>query len=246
MSSHHRKHRECRFGGGAHERLIIAAPIQSTKSLDEICKQIKHDIGARVTVINVHGTVVGESDHDSTSMDNHAHRREVQQASQVGMGSSIRFSETLKYDFLYVAIRVDRAGTAAGFVRLSLPLTDINRSVNALRIKILTVVFAVLLAAAFFSLGQIEHIRRLTRQIRDFAGSLASGQVGKKLFLHKEGEFDEIAEILNAMSEELKNSISAHEEEKHRLNLILRNIPDALFIIDAKGMILLSTDESGR
>ncbi len=223
-------------------RLIAkTVPIQSTSSLDNVCRQTKKDIGARVTIIRLDGTVLGDSDHDSDTMDNHAHRPEIEQAALNGSGNSIRFSNTLRYDLLYIAVRVDRNSGHAGFVRLSLPLKKIDASVNILRIKILSVVFGILLAAALFSLGQIEHIRRLTGQIRDFAGSLASGQVGRKLFLHKEGEFDEIAESLNAMSEELKNSIAAHEEERHRLSLILRNIPDALFIIDAKGMILLSS-----
>ncbi len=223
-------------------RLIAKTiPFQSLSTLDTICRQIKQDAGARVTIITTDGVVVGDSDHDSQTMDNHAHRQEIQQTSLNGVGTSMRFSDTLKYDFLYVAVRVDRGSAPAGFVRLSLPLKEIDRAVNLLRIKILSVVFGILLAAALFSLGQIEHIRRLTRQIRDFAGSLAAGQVGKKLFMHREGEFDEIAESLNAMSEELKRSLAAHEEEKHRLNMILRNIPNALFIIDAKGQIVLSS-----
>ncbi len=223
-------------------RLIAKTiPFQSLPTLDTICRQIKQDTGARVTIVTTDGRVLGDSDSDSHHMENHAHRPELQQASLDGVGTSIRFSDTLKYDLLYVAVRADRGAGPEGFVRLSLPLQEIDASVNLLRIKILSVVFGILLAAALFSLGQIEHIRRLTRQIRDFTGSLAAGQVGKKLFLHKEGEFDEIAESLNAMSEELKTSIAAHEEEKHRLNMILRNIPDALFIIDAKGLIALSS-----
>ncbi|OGW38808.1 MAG: hypothetical protein A2010_01740, partial [Nitrospirae bacterium GWD2_57_9] len=210
-------------------------------SLDSICRQIKQDTGSRVTLIGLDGTVLGDSDHDSRAMDNHGHRQEIQQASLQGVGTSRRFSDTLGDDFLYVAVSIDREIATRGFVRLSMPLKDLNAAINLLRIKILTVVFGILIAAGMFSLGQIEHIRRLTRQIRDFSKSLAAGQVGKKLFLHREGEFDEIAESLNTMSEELKGSIAAHEEEKHRLNMILRNIPDALFIIDAKGVIVLSS-----
>jgi two-component system phosphate regulon sensor histidine kinase PhoR len=122
-----------------------------------------------------------------------------------------------------------------------MPLQDVDTSVNLLRIKILTVVLSVLLAAGMFSVWQIEHIRRLTGQVRDFARDLAAGQTGKKLFLSRQGEFDEIAASLNIMSEELRSSLTCHEEEQHRLNLILRNIPDALFIIDRKGMITLSS-----
>jgi two-component system phosphate regulon sensor histidine kinase PhoR len=117
----------------------------------------------------------------------------------------------------------------------------VDASINLLRFKILSVVLSVLMAAGVFSLWQIERIRRLTGQIRDFSRSIARGELGRKLFFDRAGEFDEIAESLNTMSEELKNSIAAHEEERHRLNMILRSIPDALFIADAHGVILLSS-----
>lgn len=216
-------------------------PFGSLSPLDGLCRRFKQVTGARVTIVANDGRVIGDSDSDSTRMDNHGHRQEIQQASLNGTGMAIRFSDTLKYDFLYVAARINRNAASEGFVRLSMPLKEIDASVNLLRARILSVVLSILLVAALFSLWQIEHIRRLTRQIRDFAKAIAAGQVGKKLFLQREGEFDEIAESLNTMSEELKNNIAAHEEEQHRLNMILRNIPDALFILDAKGLIMLSS-----
>ena len=214
---------------------------RSPSPLDDACRQLKRRMGARVTIMSTDGRVLGDSDTDSRTMDNHSHRQEIQQAMLNGIGMAVRFSNTLKYDFLYVAVKISRVGADAGFIRLSIPLADVDAAVNFLRLKILVIVLSILVAAALFSFWQMDHIRRLTRQIRDFAGSMARGEVGKKLFLHQEGEFDEIAASLNAMSEELKNSIASHEEEQHRLNMVLRNIPDALFIINAKGMITLSS-----
>jgi two-component system phosphate regulon sensor histidine kinase PhoR len=209
--------------------------------LDDLCRQLKQKIGSRVTVIALDGRVLGDSDTDSTHMDNHGHRQEVQQASLDGIGMSIRFSDTLKYNFLYIAKKIMKGSQPEGFIRLSVPLRDIDRSINVLRIKILSVVVSALLAAGIFSLWQIERIRILTGQIRDFSRSIARGELGRKLFFDRAGEFNEIAESLNTMSVELKNSIAAHDEERHRLNVILRSIPDALFIVDARGVILLSS-----
>lgn len=209
--------------------------------LDDLCRQLKVKTGSRVTIIALNGRVIGDSDSVSSHMDNHGHRQEIQQASLSGTGMAIRFSDTLKYNLLYVAIRVERGAGPEGFIRLSIPLKDVDASINVLRFKILTIVLSVLLATGLFLLWQMEQIRRLTRRIRDFARSLARGEVGKKLFFDQAGEFEEIAESLNAMSEELKKSIVCHEEEQHRLSMILRNIPDALFIIDARGMIMLSS-----
>jgi two-component system phosphate regulon sensor histidine kinase PhoR len=43
------------------------------------------------------------------------------------------------------------------------------------------------------------------------------------------------------MSEELKTVIEEHEQERRRLNEILRSIPDALLILDKNGVVLLSS-----
>ena len=221
---------------------LIGASVvfRPSPELNSTCRQLKKRIGSRVTLITRDGTVIADSDGDARAMENHAHRREIQQAALNGTGMAIRSSDTLKHDFLYVAVQAAH-GRDNGFVRLAMPLQEVDASVNLLRLKILTVVLSVLLAAGLFSLSQIERIRKLTGQVRDFARDLAAGQTGKKLFLSQPGEFDEIAGSLNSMSEELRSSLSCHEEEQHRLNMILRNIPDALFIIDRKGMITLSS-----
>ena len=225
------------------EVALIADDItfRTSSPLDDLCRQLKQKMDSRVTVIALDGRVLGDSETDSTHMDNHAHRQEIQQASLNGIGMAIRFSDTLKYNFLYVAKKIMKGSQPEGFIRLSVPLREIDRSINVLRIKILSVFLSTLLATGMFSLWQIERIRRLTKQIRDFSGSIARGELGGKLFFDRAGEFNEIAESLNTMSIELKNSIATHEEERHRLNVILRSIPDALFIINAHGVILLSS-----
>jgi two-component system phosphate regulon sensor histidine kinase PhoR len=225
------------------EVALIADDIsfKTSSPLDVFCQQLKQKMGSRVTVIALDGRVLGDSDTESAHMDNHAHRQEIQQASLNGIGMAIRFSDTLKYNFLYVAKKIMRGSQPEGFIRLSVPLQEIDRSINVLRIKILSIFLSILLATGMFSLWQIERIRRLTGQIRDFSRSIARGELGRKLFFDRAGEFNEIAESLNTMSVELKNSIASHEEEQHRLNVILRSIPDALFIVDAHGVILLSS-----
>lgn len=212
--------------------------------LDHLCKRFKEQTGARVTIIALNGRVLGDSDTEASLMDNHGGRPEIQQALKSGTGSSKRYSDTLHDDLLYVAVRVPRGGTPTGFVRLSMQLNAVEASINALRIKIIVVVIAMLLATGLISMGQLERIRRLTKQIGDFSRSLAGGAVGSKLYLDRAGEFDEIADSLNRMSTELRHSIAANEEERKRLNVILRSIPDVLMILDAQGTVQLASSAS--
>ncbi len=216
----------------------------SPYSLDNLCRKFKEQTALRVTLIAPDGRVLGESDKESSLMENHAGRPEIQQAFLYGTGMSIRHSHTLNEDLLYVAQRIGRDNAPTGVVRLSMPLSAVDASINALRVKIIIVVAAILLATGLFSVGQLERIRRLTKQIGGFARSLADGAIGNKLYFERAGEFDEIAESLNTMSVELRNSIVANEEERKRLNVILRSIPDVLMILESNGAIQLASSAS--
>ncbi len=213
-------------------------------SLDILCVKLKEQTGYRVTVISLDGRVLGDSDRDSSTMENHRGRPEVREALAKGSGMSMRHSDTLQDELLYVAIRVVRNEKTAGFIRLSKQLRAVDAAVNSLRIKIFAAVISILLTTGLFSIGQMERIRRLTRQIGAFSRSLAGGAVGNRLYLERAGEFDEIAESLNAMSMELQNTIAASEEEKNRLTVILRSVPDVLMILDSQGIVQLSSAAS--
>jgi two-component system phosphate regulon sensor histidine kinase PhoR len=221
---------------------LLSKDISFTESnLDGFCKEIKEEIHARVTIILNDGRVIGDSDHEAATMDNHANRTEIQQADNLKSGMVIRFSDTLKYDFLYVARKITHAGVDEGFIRLAVPLQDIDRSVNLLRMKIILVVLIVLLITWGVSVWQTDHLRRLLKQITDFSRSLSRGEIDKRLFLKDAGEFSEIADNLTSMSVTLQGMMSQSEGERNRLNVILKSVPDALLIIDAKGIVTLSS-----
>ncbi len=213
-------------------------------ALDYRCKQIREQTGFRVTIIALDGRVLGDSDAESSQLENHLGRPEVQQSLMYGTGMSERYSQTLHDDLLHVAKKVIHAGLPVGVIRLSMQLKRVNSAVNKLRFKIISVFIVMMVAMGVFSFGQIDRIRKLTQQIRDFSHHLASGAIGEKLYFDRAGEFDEIAESLNTMSEELKNSIAVNEEERKRLNEILRSIPDTLFILESNGIIQLASSAS--
>ncbi|MCL5024390.1 MAG: ATP-binding protein [Nitrospirae bacterium] len=225
-------------------RLISNAVSFTQSGLDGLCRMLKDETGERVTIIAPDGRVLGDSDTASSLMENHAQRPEIQQALLFGTGMSTRYSNTLKYDFLYVALKIAKSGETAGFIRLAVPLKEVDAAVDHLRIKLIFVVGMVLLATWVFSVLQTDHLRRLLRQVTDFSRSLARGKIDRKLYLQGSSEFNEIADNLNTMSLELRESIAESEEEKRRLNEILKSIPDALLIIDSKGIIRLSSSAS--
>jgi two-component system phosphate regulon sensor histidine kinase PhoR len=221
---------------------LVAQTVPFNKAdLDDLCRTLKREVHARVTVIRMDGRVIGDSDHDSATMENHAGRPEVQQAALLGTGFAVRHSDTLNYDFLYAAKKISRDGTEEGFIRLAVPLRDVDRAVNLLRVKIILVMLAVLFVTWVVSVWQTDHLRRLLHQITDFSRSLAKGKIDKRLFLKNAGEFTEIADNLTSMSVALQETMTQSEEERSRLGVILKSVPDALLIIDARGIVTLSS-----
>lgn len=227
------------------ELLSHEVDFQSVAPLDSLCRQLKQITRSRVTIISLNGRVIGDSDRDASGMTDHGNRLELQQAMLSGSGMAIRQSDTLNDRLLYVAKKIMQGDKPRGFVRLSVPIRDVDAAVNLLRVQIIVVVGLVLLATALLPFWQIDRLRRLTNQIRDFSSSLKRGDFSKRLFISHAGEFDEIADSLNKMSEELKHAIASSEEEKRRFSAVLRSIPEALFIVDAKGAILLSSEAAG-
>ena len=98
---------------GLKQNLVVQASLiadrvsfDSKRNIDDLCKEPKEKTGARVTVIALDGRVIGDSDSSSPTMENHAHRPEVQQAAlERNRHVHSRSSDTLKQDLLYVAYR---------------------------------------------------------------------------------------------------------------------------------------------
>jgi two-component system phosphate regulon sensor histidine kinase PhoR len=219
---------------------------KNSSSLDALCKRFKQRTNHRVTVIAPDGRVLGESDRDAEGMENHLNRPEIQQALLDGSGMSIRYSATLQYDLLYVAKLIKQDTAPVGVVRISVPLASVDAAVNALRFKIILVVLVLLTATGLFAIAQMDRIRRLTKQVNAFSRSLAGGAAGNKLYVDDAGEFSEIADSLNTMSNELLASIAANEAERRRLNEILRSMPDVLLVLEANGAIRLASAASAQ
>lgn len=91
--------------------------------LDPFCQTYGEIAGVRITIIKADGIVVGESDRKSMGMEKHLDRIEVKGAISKGIGTSVRHSETLGIDMLYVASRLEDEGK---IMRLSMPMAAVK------------------------------------------------------------------------------------------------------------------------
>jgi len=206
-------------------------------SLDELCRQLKEESGYRVTLIDNDGIVLGDSDRDSSTMENHLYRPEVQEAVDKGRGTAIRFSHTLSYPMLYGAILVS-AGPSHYFMRLSVPLEGVFAELAEIRA---TIVQGSLLA--FFAAIPILFLlsRRMSRRIErvtTFVQAARKGDLSRRLYIGSRDELGLLERELDEVAEELNDQVEELTTERGRLKTILGAIQDGIVLVDAQDRIL--------
>jgi two-component system phosphate regulon sensor histidine kinase PhoR len=220
-------------------RLIADQIPSSSENLDDFSRRFKEQTGARVTIIDSSGRVLGDSDEPSAQMENHADRPEIRDANISKVGSSTRFSNTIKRDLFYLAIAID-GDTGKGFIRLSVPLQDVEAAVNSIRMRIILVSLVALFIVILIALLQTRKITKSIEDITSFSQELAAGHLKKRLFLEQKGELGELGRNISNMAQELDNRLKQREKEKTVIEAILNNMTDGLILTDTQGRIVLS------
>ena len=212
----------------------------STNELDALAKQLGTDINARVTIIAADGTVLGDSEQNLATMENHSTRPEVMAALSTGYGESVRYSTTLNERMMYVAISIKNNNQVLGVARIALPLSDIQNSVNHVTIVIsLAIVITIILTG--FATWLI--VRITTRQIREVTSAsrkIAAGDLKQNIVIHSRDEAGELGKAFNEMAGNIRKLIEGISTEQSKLNTVLTNMADGVIVTDKEGNITLA------
>ncbi|MBD3380184.1 MAG: HAMP domain-containing protein [Candidatus Omnitrophica bacterium] len=213
----------------------------SPHELDFLADRINRDLGLRVTIIALDGTVLGDSDlttGEVKEVENHFGRPEVQEALLSGTGMSKRFSTTVRKHMLYVAQIVGK-GSPQGIVRLAIPLSGLEETSADLK----RVLFAAVAAAFFLSLlaSSIASkvISKRLQEMAQIAKKIAKGDLSEKMTVSSGDETADLAEAFNYMIEQIKARIKDITTGKSRFEAVLLSMFDGVIVIDSKGTIIL-------
>ncbi|MHB0858149.1 MAG: ATP-binding protein [Anaerolineae bacterium] len=215
-------------------------------SLSPLVEQYAGLIGARITIVAPDGTVLGDSEQDPATMDNHGLRAAVLAALARGQGMSIRFSRTLGYDMMYVAVRALAEDRVLGVVRVALPLERVSATVTQLRnplvVAALLTSAVALLLAIFIAERMARPVRRLTSVVERFA----SGDLHARLFPSTRDEVGALTRSFNQMAETLRVNIGTLQSERARLAGVLEHMADGVLIADGDGHVSLINPAAAR
>jgi len=207
-------------------------------------------LSARVTFITADGRVVGDSEltpDQLRSVENHGQRPEIVEARKQGLGSAQRPSATIRADMMYVAIPVKNPGMPLlAFVRLALPLTDIDRQLAAVRsLAALGFVVGIAAAAALTWIFSVPLSRRL-RAIEDRAQRYATGNFTRSVPDYGQDEIGRVARLLDSLTHDLANRLAGLEADRARMAAILSGMVEGVLVINEHGRLQMANDAARR
>lgn len=209
-------------------------------NLATLAEKLGTDIDARVTIVALNGTVLGDSEEDPSTMENHADRPEIVDALATGIGESTRYSTTLEQRMMYVAVPISYHDETMGVARVSLPLTTVESAVHQVTVTIIIAMAAatgsVILAAWIIARTTTRPIRKLTAASR----RITSGELGQRIAIEAKGEVGELTYAFNEMSAKIKELVEAISEDRTRLATILDSMADGVITTDTEGHISLA------
>ena len=212
------------------------------KRLDALINELGKQINTRLTIITPEGVVLADSEKNTALMESHENRIEIIQAIKSGVGTSLRYSASVKEEMLYVAVPIEKNGNVHGVIRASLFLNEINILLNNLKLNIIMIamiIVVILLVGAFlFS----RSISKPLIELASASSNVAKGDFNTKVSLKSNNEIKELADSFNYMTDQINTLFTQLSYQKEELNSIISSINEGLCVIDKNGAISISNE----
>lgn len=238
-------HIEERAAGLEHMALLLEGQFlpylacTGTGDLAGFVATVGRKTATRITLIDVSGNVLADSEKEARDMENHLYRPEIQAALQGEKRMSIRQSSTLKAEMMYMSVPLASDGKVVGVLRLSLFMKDLEALLDALRGDLLKIVGAVTLLALAIAFFFSRSVSRPVREFSDASARVSSGDFEVMVSTRRSGEFKDFARSFNAMTEKLKAMFGEIRVQNEEINGILASIREGLCVLDKDLRVVL-------
>lgn len=215
-------------------------PYKDTASLSTQCRLIARDSGMRVTVIDPSGRVLGESEGDIATMENHGSRPEVLDALKGTIGHNRRRSASVGKQFVYVAAPMMMDDRIVAIVRVAAPAAEFYDRELKLG-KWLAAGLAVALPMALFSAWIISRtLARPVQRVGNWARQLATGDLDTRVEVDADDEVGQVAESLERMRVVLAERLRLVQQQRQDLDVTLGNLEEGVIAVNDQGVVLMA------
>lgn len=166
------------------------------------------DKDTRLTMISSDGEILYDNFDDSIN-ENHLQREEIKEASKNGTGSSVRYSETMEQNYLYVAEYDAQEQT---YVRLAMPFSGVSQSA----LMLLPSFFIAFVIAFFFVWLMSKRMAdSILKPLQEISAVIRKADFGKEKIEFQNYSYSELQEITDAL-QTMNNQIAKNLENLER------------------------------
>jgi two-component system, OmpR family, phosphate regulon sensor histidine kinase PhoR len=220
------------------ERVASQPDLFEGPGIDSLCKTLSQKSKYRITVILPDGTVVGDSQKDPATMDNHKSREEVLEALSQGVGRSERHSDTLKHEMMYVAVPLTVDSQHQATIRTSLSLSQIGQATARMWRQMLWNGLVIALIAMAAALLISRRISRPLEQIRQSAESLSWDSPQERLPSSDISEVDILITSLNSARKQLRKRLNTIQQQHDEQLALLTCMTESVLAVDAQKQLI--------
>jgi two-component system phosphate regulon sensor histidine kinase PhoR len=201
-------------------------------AIDQLCKDVAGNTVNRVTVILPNGRVVGDSDEMPDRMKSHLDRVEIRDAYRGEVGVSVRYSDTLQKNMMYVALPLFVDKHLRGVLRTSIAVTAVDDRIGVIRVRLFIGALLIALLASGVSWFVSKRITIPIERMRDGAKRFATGDLFHRLEAPDTAEFSALAESMNQMAGQLQQRMDEITNQRKKTESILTSMREGIIATD--------------
>lgn len=215
-------------------------------ALQRFCREAGNSSGTRLTVVALDGVVLADSDEDPLRMENHNDRPEIAAAQAGKVAPTLRFSQTLQKNLMYVAISLENHGDKVGVFRAAIPVTTMEEALMVLDHKIIWASVLVVLMAALVAWVLARRISRPLELMKAGAEHFAQGDFSGRIREEGAAEVASLAGTLNAMAVQLDSRIQTIVDQHNQLEAVFVSMVEGVITVDTEERILYVNPSGAR
>lgn len=219
----------------------ISELYDDSPSLQQKISHFAHPIQPRFTIIDESGNVLADSEDDPLQMDNHLDRPEVKAIFAEGKerGESIRYSETLGFNMMYITVPLYKDNERIGIVRTAIALNMIDEATKQLWFNLITIIGVTLILSWLVSMWLAKGMTRPIEKIVDVARRLTNKDYESRVTVEASGEIGQLSAAINVLASSLQKQMKEIQDNEQQLTSILANMVSGVMLISDIGTIQL-------
>lgn len=221
-----------------------------TEPLQEKIKKLGEQTGTRLTLIDMDGVVIADSDQDTLEMvremENHKNRVEIIQAISTGSGSSERISPTLSEPMRYYAVLFEENGQPEGIVRVAITMAKIQTEISSIQKLIWSIALLVSFTVMLLTYWVVARMIRPLTILTNAAESIAGGDYDQKLYFPQHDELGILAQSFNHMSKVMAERVRQLQASGDRLSTVLEGMVEGVIAVNERQHVLFANESAGR